>query len=256
VTIDVGALIAVAEAQHNVVGVEAVFNHTDDPSHNVNLYSSYNPTTKVVTITSAQTVGDVLIVRIIYEPYVVFEATDQDYTPVEKIPIIILSSLRSDGSTQASVSNEVVNKAAKTAYVFPPMMHMRYTCQLQTLTPSGTDEQRLVDAIKLFFGDNPIIRTVGTDEKFELFLADAKYTSTTTPSEGDAHTSTMSFRIQGIYFQVKRTLTSQQDHVYPVSRVITTNGVVVATQTNAAQFLTPARIASSAAVNSPTVETT
>jgi hypothetical protein len=219
VSIDLGAVMTAAEALHNVTGVEAVFDHTADSNHLTNLYSGYNATTKILTLTMAPVVGNTVFIRAIYQPEVIFETTGQDYTDVEVVPAIILSELNASRSTESSVDDAVVNKNGLTAFVYPAMARMMFDCLITTISPSGVDQQRLHEAIQRFFSEHTILRTTGTDEPFELTLNNV-FTSTTQPSAGEAYTATASCRIENVYFQIKRTKTSTVDHVYPVGDLI------------------------------------
>lgn len=250
---DLGMTMTGAEAQHHVVGVEAVFDHTGDPSHLVNLYSSFNSTTKIVTLLTPVTTGNVVLVRAIYEPAVVFETTDQDYVEVEEIPAVILRNLNASRSHVAGQPDEVVDKHALTALVFPEMMQMQYDCNISVITPSGVDQQRLQEQLSNFFSENCVMRTTGTDEPFELLLR-SEFVSATNPSPGEAHVAEAAFSIENAYFQVRRVQTSEQDAVYPVGALVFVGDVSGQTSVpGATRVIIPASVLSAVVFGTPQI---
>ena len=252
-TIDLAALMVQVEAQHRVTGVQSVFDYTDDPSQLVNYYQSFNSTIKVITLSAPVTFGHTLLIRVIYEPVVVFETTDQDYVTVGTLPAIVLRNLNSSRSMVAGANNEVVNKGDATAFVFPEMMRMMYDCSLSTLTPSGVDQQRLHEEMTRFFSENRVMRTVGTDEAFDVLLR-SEFVSATNLTPNEVHAADGSFSIENAYFQVERTQTSQLDGVYPVDALVFNGGATGRVSApRYAAVITPTSIASAESVRVPTI---
>jgi len=157
------------ETPYNVVGVDSVFDHTADPNHFTDLLASYDAPTKVITLTSAVAAGNILWVKFIWEPEVAV-TTAAEYTEVAKVPAIEISDINLVDSADTGTDDWVIDKGAGTAVkVFAPLQaDIEFT--LRGLTDSARDQHRLADELKRFFRNNPIIRSVGMDEEFRLWL--------------------------------------------------------------------------------------
>lgn len=172
--VDLGDALEAARIPFQVVGVDAAFDRTADPQQLVDLFQSYNAGTKVVTLTGAVTSGHDLVVRVIYQPVVAFDATDPDYTELDAVPSLTLVGAREVGSYQGTARDEVVDRGSLTpsAIVFPPPRRINYRIDLILSAPGGVDLQRFEDAVTAWIDTHPVMRTTGTDEPFELGWAE------------------------------------------------------------------------------------
>jgi len=222
-TLSLTTILQAAGAQHQPVGVAAAFNHTDDPNHLVDIYQSYNAGAQTVKLTEVVPTTDKVVIRIVYCPNVIFETTAQDYIQVEKIPAVLLTDLNPGASYQIAIDDEVVNKGALTAIQFMPPSRRTYLCNVNIITSSGVDLQRLLESIERFIGDHQLMRTIGTDEEFRLRFTMRPGTQTE-PSANELHSAGGQMSIEDIYFQVQAPRSST-DGVYPVGHMIFTGGV-------------------------------
>jgi hypothetical protein len=198
------------ETPYNIVGIDSVYNHTDDPNHQTDLYSSYNPTTGDITLTSSLAAGKVAWIRFYYEPEVAV-TTSQDYSEIEKIPSIILSEIALVDATEIGQDDSVINKATLAGTKIPSPLAGDLEITARLLTDKARDQQMLADEMKRFFVENPFIRSKGMDEDYRLWLID-EYAQQTTPSQDEIHSGRLRFRIVKALFFHKQTV-----DVHPVS---------------------------------------
>jgi len=188
------------ETPYNVVGIDAVFNHTDDPEHQTDLFSSYDSGTKVITLSSAQAVGKIIWIRLFYEPEVAV-TTGQEYVEVAKVPALALTEISHINSAETGQDDWVVNKSDGTAVKVPAPRQCDIDIRMQLLTDKAKDQTRLADEMKRFFGSNPKLTSKGMDEEFRLWLLD-EYEHTTEPSQSEIHAGQLRFRIvKALFFE-------------------------------------------------------
>jgi methylglyoxal synthase len=192
------------ETPYNVVGIDSVFNHTDDPAHLADLYSSYNPTTGDITLTTSIAAGKVAWIRFYYEPEVAVN-TSQDYSEIEKIPSIILSEISLVEASETGQDDSVISIATGAGTKVPGPLQGDLEITAQLLTDKARDQQMLADEVKRFFADNPLIRSKGMDEEYRLWLVD-EYAQQTTPTQDEIHTGRLRFRIAKALFFQKQTV--------------------------------------------------
>jgi len=86
----------------NIVSVDAVYNHTNDSSHDTDLLSSYDSSTHIVTLTSAQAANDKLWVVLTIEPEAGLLWGGEDYGELSSVPAVIIESIEESGSEVAA----------------------------------------------------------------------------------------------------------------------------------------------------------
>jgi len=188
------------ETPYNIVGIDAVFNHTDDPDHATDLYSSFNVGTQVITLTGSVAADKVVWVDFLWEPEVAV-TTSQDYDEIEKVPVVILDDINLVDASERGPNDSVVNRSDGTAVkIFAPirgdldiLMHL--------VTDKAIDQVRLADEVKRFFGNNQFLTSKGLDEEYRLWLT-SEYDLTTTANREDLHSGRVRFRVVGVnYFE-------------------------------------------------------
>lgn len=159
------------ETPYNIINIDSVFNHTDDPDHFVDLFQSYDDANQVITLSSSVDAGKIVWIRFTYEPEVAV-TTGLEYHEVDKVPSLILSNVNLINTTGLTKGDSVVNKDTGAAVkVFPPdRSDMEVT--LNVVTDSARDQVRAADELKRFFANNPTLTSWGMDEKFRLWLVD------------------------------------------------------------------------------------
>jgi len=226
-SIDLGAVLTATKMTYQIVGVDAVYNHTDDSGHLSDLLSSYNSTTQIITLSGSLASSKVAFIEATIEPELVFEATSPDFIELEKVPALVLTGLTPTGTHPTALRDSVTDKDAvdPTILVFPPPYRMTFLCDIIATAARGVDLQRLVEETTKFFEANRIMRTNGTDEPFGLRLVD-EFRSTTVPTAEGLHSSQARFEIADLYFHTRGVLTDQ-DGVYPIQSVKLTGDAAV-----------------------------
>lgn len=219
------ASVYIVETPYNIVGIDSVYNHTDDPKHLTDLLSSYNATTKVVTLSSSVSAGKTLWVRFYYEPVVALK-TSQDYHEVDKVPAIHLSDVTLSNSSELPQDDTVSNKETGLGTRVKAPVKSNVNITLQFLTDKSRDHQVLADELKRFFGENQMLTSKGLDEQYRLQLLD-EYTDMSSSSQKELHTGRLRFRICDALFFNKAAV-----DVYLVKEFHATGGVNFVTKVN------------------------
>lgn len=84
----------------NVVNIVGAFNHTDDPNHLTNIFSSWDAATEEVTLTGTVASGKMVWLDIEVEPDVGLSWGSEDYTEVAKVPAVIVESVDIRGNEE------------------------------------------------------------------------------------------------------------------------------------------------------------
>jgi len=189
------------ETPYNIVDVDAVFNDTDDPNHLTDLLDTYTPSTKVITLTSTIAQGKTVWVDFLWEPEVAV-TTSQDYSEVEKVPAIVLDDINLVDASVRGQKESVVNRNDGTAVTLQRPLVGDLEILMHLLTDKGVDLQRLATEVKRFFANNPLLRSVGTDEEYRLWVLD-EFDMTTAANRGDIHTGRLRFSIVGVRYYLR-----------------------------------------------------
>lgn len=195
-TIDLGAVGI--ETPYTIVDVDSVFDHTNDPDHMTDILDSYNPTTKVVTLSQSVAQDDRAWVRFKYRPEVAV-STSADYEDLATVPAVIVDDFDLTSSNQVLAEPSVANKGAKEAVVLRTPLKGDFAGILRFETDKGIDHARLADEVKSFFRRNPVIRSRGLDEGFRLWLV-SEHDLRVTPNLAGIHSGVASFAITNVYF--------------------------------------------------------
>lgn len=157
------------ETPYDIVSIDSVFNHTDDPNHFTDLLQSYNSTTKVITLLSSISSGKVVWIKFVYQP-VVSVTTGLEYKEIEKVPAIVLTNINLINTVELSQSDSVINKSTLEAVkVFPPK-RSDMDVSINVITDSARDQTRMADELKRFFANNSSLTSWAMDEEFRLWL--------------------------------------------------------------------------------------
>jgi len=205
---------------YNIVGIDSVFNHTDDPDHFTDLFQSYDPNTRVITLSASIDAGKVPWVRFLWTPEVAI-STSQEYNELEKVPAIELIDFAFTNKRQVGQDTGVLNKDSGAGTLLPGPRQTDIEISMRGVTDSARDHERLADEMRDFFFNNPVIVSRGMDEEYRLHLLN-EYTDQTGPNRGDIHAGFLRFRIAGALFYQKQT-----KDVYAVKRMVLTGDMDV-----------------------------
>ena len=188
------------ETPYKVVGVAAAYNLTTDPNNLNNIFQSYDANTKVVTLSASVTGGQVVLLRLIYEPVVAVMAS-QEFNEVYKVPCIVIEDFSLRGNDIAA-REAVVNKATGAAVVVSNPYQADVEFALQIITDKGVDHQRLADALKRLPATQPLFKSKALDEDFTFQLL-GEFQSANVPNRAGLHASRLRARLVGALFFVR-----------------------------------------------------
>lgn len=190
------------ETPYNVVDIDSVFNDTDDPDHLVDIFSSYDSGTKVITLTGSVDAGKIVWIKLVYVPEIAV-TTSRDYSELAKVPALVIDDINIiDGSQLSDAYDDFVrDKGAGTAIRIPAPMKGTLAFSAMLVTDNPRDFTRSADELKRFFRRNPTIRSVGLDERFRLWLKE-EFDMRTSANPGDLHTTRLVFHIVDALFYI------------------------------------------------------
>jgi hypothetical protein len=156
------------DTPYNVTNVVGAYATDTDPNRLSNLLSSYNPTTKVVTLVSPLTEGDELWLQFQYEPEVSTH-TSRDYIEIGKVPAIVLSDINISSTFEVGRDDHIVlNKTSGASVRVPGPKQQNVDFVVRFLTDKARDLQRLQEAVREWIRANPLLRARGIDERYSL----------------------------------------------------------------------------------------
>ncbi len=193
------------DGDYRVIDVDAVFNHTDDPDHNQDLYESHTTrsvpddprhdgTVDVITLNALVTAGKSLWLRLLVEPVVAIE-TSRDYYEVAHLPCLVIENISFLGAVLRKTEDYVGNKGSGLARILPGPRQGTLEISLAGITDKIVDGMRLSSAVSRFFGERPLISSTGLDERYRLRLVDP-HGSSSSPNAEDIRTWRKVFRIE------------------------------------------------------------
>jgi len=159
----------------NVVDCVVGYDLTDDPNLTINIVSSYDPVTKRVTFTGSIASGHRILLRLECVPVVAI-TTGQDYTELAKVPALILDDLTVTESMKSFKGEVIKDKVNNNGWQMAPPLNEVWSFLFICATDKLTDQLRLADAIKSYFGSNPFLHWEALDVDLDL-VQTSKYTS-------------------------------------------------------------------------------
>lgn len=148
---------------------------TDDPGIMVNIVSSYNPSTKRVNFTGSIATNHIVLLRLECVPEIVV-TTGQDYTELAKVPVLILDDLTVIESLKSFEGEAIKDKVNNEGWQMASPLNEVWSFLLICATDKLTDQLRLANAIKSYFGSNPLLHWDALDVDLDL-VQTSKYSS-------------------------------------------------------------------------------
>lgn len=189
------------ETPYNLVSIDAVFNHTDDPTHRVDLFSSYNPSTKVITLSTSVEANKTLWIQFVYAPEVAV-TTSSEYHEVAKTPAIVLEDVNLVRSSEVGWDDSVINKDSGHGWKILSPLRGDLEVSLLLLADKGLDLHKMADEVKRYCLNNPLVRSPGLDEEYRLWLME-EFDMANLIKLGDVHTARMLLRLVNVMFALR-----------------------------------------------------
>ncbi len=191
------------ETDYSFTGVDAVFNDTTDSVHASDLLSSYNPISKVITLTTSPTAGDVLFIRYKYAPEVAYNAS-QDYQEIASIPSLVFDSINFVDLGEAPSDDYIMDTflTPPQAVILPAPRRTNVLFTLDAYAPLMSDLYLLQESVLSYLQNNRVINSAATGIAHTL-----RVTEQFAPAGGnltkDLQQSRMAFQIENMYMWVR-----------------------------------------------------
>lgn len=196
-----GNTVPLAEAQietgYKLQGVDSCFSYDTDPERLIDIFSSYDQGTKVITLTETLAAGTRVWIRFTYEPLVSRNSSSQDFVEAATVPAVVLTAEQLVDTVDApDGADQVANKSAGTAIVVPTPEQGTLEITALLMAEKQIDLTRLNEEMGRFFKRHPIIFSTGIDEGYRLQVVD-EHTGATSPqaSQDEIYTSQLTLRI-------------------------------------------------------------
>jgi hypothetical protein len=180
--------------------IVGIFNETTDRYHRTNLLSSWNSSTRIATLTSAPTSGQVLLLRVEYAP-VVAVTTDQDFDSLASVPAITLDSVqivdRGEAPEDSYIVNEYVDPPVATIFPAPRLSNIQITYTIDA--PLTVDLYRLADLVKKWVNDHRLVTSPLTGDQVTSRIIEP-LNATSGPDSIGLRATTGQFQLEDVYF--------------------------------------------------------
>lgn len=184
--------------QPEIVGVDAVFDHTNDPDHFTDLVDSVDLNTGAVTLTTTITADATLFVRYLVRPRVVISFPSTDHYEVGSTPEIIIEVVTGEGLS-IEASKWMADKFRNVTYKMgSPRLFKKVTFNCLVWTGSIVDSMRLTSAVDTFIATNRVVQSLALDIPYTLCEQGAG-TYNPTPNPTDMKQSSFQFIIENFY---------------------------------------------------------
>jgi len=198
-SIDLAGAYKIIENDYGITNIDGVYNHSEDPDHRFNLFSSYNPSTKIITLTSSQDAASVIHIEFFYQPVVVF-TTNTDYVELSKTPTI---EFRSVSDPKAGIHREMSEQTPffdeiNNELVIPPVpTYQDFIVNCSIYANRGIDMIRLNEEIYSYFSEIPFVFFRATGEYYDINLID-KFTFDNDDHLRNLHRSGFTLKISNV----------------------------------------------------------
>ncbi len=195
--------LAGIETPYNIAGVDSVYDLTADPQKRHPLsVASYNPTTKVVTLTAPTPGTATLLVRFAFEPEVMI-ITSQDWLEISKVPAVCIESIVQN--THRPVEEPGPSVCNRFGDGSGWQLKEGYQADIDFTVKFVADKVRdldaLADELKRFFA-NRLLRARGQDEFFRVQALE-EYSHQTQALQSELHSARLRARIFNAVFYVR-----------------------------------------------------
>ncbi len=159
----------VQEEDVTIVDVDGAFLHATDPDCENDLLVSYNTGTKVVTLSSSQTAGTVVLLRVAYRPTAAI-STHQDYDVLGQMPYVAIEEIKTDIRAASSQTITFAEWNTGMGRALPCPAVVDCTVTLRSCTKSSKESARLAQAISTSFRNTPMLDLDALDERVGVVL--------------------------------------------------------------------------------------
>lgn len=184
------------QTPYSIYGIDCAFDETSDPDHEKDLYSSWNPGTKKVTLTETVSAGHRVRVRFIYSPEIAI-TTSQDYSEMAEYPAVVLDSIGLVNAFTRAETESIVNRGDGTGIELSPPVQGDFDVQIVTIADKLVDHIRLATEIQRLIGTIRTVHCDGLDETWPITVQE-KYASQLSAGKEELHRGMCQVRLHNV----------------------------------------------------------
>lgn len=188
------------DAAFNLVDVLAVYDHTADPAHAVNLLDTY--VAGIVTLTAPIPAGNNAWLEATYAPDVAV-TTNTDFVTDAQVPALWITAITSPrkerglGGTGPAIINRATSPPSGTAFPLPvSLVDLDFT--LAVIAPTALDLTRLTEAFQGWMKTHPTLLSSAFDEEVTLMKGAAFDWATSNTDTDDTRVDTNFFSLVNV----------------------------------------------------------
>lgn len=189
------------ETAFNVSSIEAVYNHSDDPTHITDILSSYNSTSKTIELTGAVARGKDIWIQFLAEPEVYLEWGSQDYTEVTKLPAIVTENVDLLGNT-VNARFEVKELNTYTATIRRVPFRLSAEFDIVLLAEKNRTLLTMMDQALAYMATTSLLHWRAVDEYLSMRSIEQGLFRQR-PSLKDEHANRFTLRVENIYLWLR-----------------------------------------------------
>ena len=189
----------------DIVGIDSIYNNDTDSDHDIDLFSSFNISSGLVTMSGSLTTGTRVFINMVIQPDIVVNFRDVDYIEVGKTPSVVIESISINGRKVVAF-REMVDMAALKGYQLDSPFHASkviFTCSI--LTGGNRDNFVLMskaqESIVVGLGGDSLpclLKTKALDERITMMFSPAEQYSPR-PNFSGLRTSTFGIILSDFY---------------------------------------------------------
>jgi hypothetical protein len=182
------------DTSFHIVGIDSVYNHTDDDDHLTDLFSSYDSGTNVITLSAPIAAGKVAWINFLYEPLVAVVAS-VDYTELSRLPAITIENIRITAQCEIGHKTGLVNKATGAALIYETPWQCVLKGDIVISAPRSLDEMGLSEEVMAFLNDNQTLTIDATGEQVDWTIDGSPYDRDGGGNLSDVRSATVRFKL-------------------------------------------------------------
>jgi len=194
-------LLDFVKSLYNINTIDAVYDDTSDPTHVTNLYSAWDSTDSVITLSSAVARGNNIFIVFTVEPEVAINWSSQDYTETSRLPAIVLESFDLAGNVVWG-SQEVKNVGTNLASVRRDPTRLQLAFTVQVIAESNKSLFQMMDGMLSFAANTPVLTWLDLDKEITLtMIAEGAFSNR--PNLKDRYTAGYNITLSEVFLWFK-----------------------------------------------------
>ena len=191
------------ESDYDIKSIDGVFNDTSDPTHKTDLLSSYNSSTKVITLTGSVLAADVILVNFKYAPQVSYMAS-QDYSEIATLPSVIFDSIEVVDLGEATGADYIMDTflTPPQSVILPAPRRSNVVFTLDAYAPIMSDLYLLQETVMSYLQTKRTIESAATGKSMTLRITD-QFAPIGGSQTKDIQQSRMSFQLENVYMWMR-----------------------------------------------------